>query len=187
MSTEGFVISDPQDWWGTDQDKSLHVVLFQPQIPGNTGNIGRLCAGADVWLHLVKPLGYELDNKHLRRAGLDYWPHVKLCVHEDFSEVEAIFPRERMWFFSKKATNNYSDVSYAPGSVFVFGRETTGLSDDIMRRFEDQLIRIPITDKVRSLNLSNACAVAVYEALRQLDWAPLGAPADAAQQGFDES
>jgi tRNA (cytidine/uridine-2'-O-)-methyltransferase len=174
MSTEGFVVREPQDWWGTAEDESLHVVLFEPQIPGNTGNIGRLCAGADVWLHLVEPLGYELDNKHLRRAGLDYWPHVKLCVHPNFEAIERTFPRERMWFFSKKATQNYADVSYSPGSVFVFGRETTGLSDDIMQRFDDRLIRIPITDKVRSLNLSNACAVAVYEALRQLEWAPLG-------------
>lgn len=173
MSTEGFVIREPQDWWGTAQDKSLHVVLFEPQIPGNTGNIGRLCAGADVWLHLVEPLGYELANKHLRRAGLDYWPHVKLCVHPNFEAIEQTFPREKMWFFSKKATKNYADVRYEPGSVFIFGRETTGLSDDIMQRFEDQLIRIPITGKVRSLNLSNACAVAVYEALRQQDWAPL--------------
>lgn len=173
MKREGFVIREPQQWWGTADDHSLHVVLYQPQIPGNTGNIGRLCAGADVWLHLVEPLGFELDNKHLRRAGLDYWPHVKLCVHPDFASVERIFPRERMWFFSKKATHGYADVEYPAGSVFVFGRETTGLSDDIMRRYEDQLIRIPITDKVRSLNLSNACAVAVYEALRQLDWAPL--------------
>jgi tRNA (cytidine/uridine-2'-O-)-methyltransferase len=148
-------------------------VLYQPQIPGNTGNIGRLCAGADVWLHLVEPLGFELDNKRLRRAGLDYWPHVKLCVHQEFSDIEQIFPRERLWFFSKKATRTYSDVSYPAGSVLVFGRETTGLGDEIMQRYEDQLIRIPITDKVRSLNLSNACAVAVYEALRQLEWAPL--------------
>lgn len=174
MATEGFVIRAPQDWWGTDADDSLHIVLYQPQIPGNTGNIARLCAGADIWLHLIEPLGYELDNKHLRRAGLDYWPHVKLCVHPDFEAVEEIFPHERMYFFSKKATHRYTEVDYQPGSVFVFGRETTGLSDEIMARYDDQLIRIPITDKVRSLNLSNACAVAVYEALRQLDFAPMG-------------
>ncbi len=173
MQREGFVIREPQAGWGTDADKSLHVVLYQPQIPGNTGNIGRLCAGADVWLHLVEPLAFDLDNKHLRRAGLDYWPHVKLCVHPNFEAIEQTFPRQRMWFFSKYATHNYAEVDYEPGTVFVFGRETTGLSDDIMHRYEDRMLRIPITDKVRSLNLSNACAVAVYEALRQLEWAPL--------------
>jgi tRNA (cytidine/uridine-2'-O-)-methyltransferase len=170
MSTEGFVIQEVKSWWGTDEDSSLHVVLYQPQIPGNTGNIGRLCAATDAWLHLVKPLGFELDNKHLRRAGLDYWPHVKLCVHQDFAAIEQIFPRERVWFLSKKATHSYGAVSFPAGSVLVFGRETTGLSDDIMGRFEDRLIRIPITDKVRSLNLSNACAIVVYEALKQQGW-----------------
>jgi tRNA (cytidine/uridine-2'-O-)-methyltransferase len=169
---EGFVIQQPQKEWGTAEDKDLHVVLFEPEIPGNTGNIGRLCAGTDAWLHLVKPLGFELDNKRLRRAGLDYWPNVKLCVHENFGEVERIFGRDRLWFFSKKATRYHMDVEYRAGAVLVFGRETRGLNSDIMQRYEDRLIRIPMTDKVRSLNLSNACAVAVYEALRQMDWRP---------------
>ena len=171
MSTRGFAIQEPRDWWGGPEDTGLHVVLYQPQIPGNTGNIGRLCAGAEVWLHLIEPLGYELDNKYLRRAGLDYWPHVKLCVHDDFAAIEGYFPRERMWFFTKRASRRYTEVDYEPGSVLVFGRETTGLSDDLLRRYEDRRLRIPISDKVRSLNLSNACAVAVYEAMRQLDWA----------------
>ncbi len=173
MKKEGFVISVPQDWWGTERDDGLHIVLFEPQIPGNTGNIGRLCAGANIWLHLVEPLAFELDNKHLRRAGLDYWPHVNLCVHPNFEAIESIFARERMWFLTKTASRVYADVDFEPGSVFVFGRETTGLDDDIMRRHEDRLLRIPNTDKVRSLNLSNACSVVVYEALRQLNWAPL--------------
>lgn len=172
---EGFVIQQPQAHWGSADDRDLHLVLFEPEIPGNTGNIGRLCAGTDVWLHLVRPLGFELDNKRLRRAGLDYWPNVKLCVHEDFGEVERIFGPQRLWFFSKKTTRSYTQASYQPGSVLVFGRETTGLSDAILQRYAERLLRIPMTDKVRSLNLSNACAVAVYEALRQLNWSP-GAP-----------
>lgn len=169
---EGFVIQRPRAHWGTPEDTDLHIVLYQPEIPGNTGNIGRLCAGTDVWLHLVRPLGFELDNKRLRRAGLDYWPNVKLCVHENFDEIEQTFGVERMWFFSKKTTRSYSDVTYEPGNVLVFGRETRGLSDALMRRYRQRLLRIPMTDKVRSLNLSNACAVAVYEALRQLNWSP---------------
>lgn len=172
MKREGFVIQEAQPQWGTAHDQDLHVILFEPEIPGNTGNIGRLCAGTDVWLHLVKPLGFELDNKRLRRAGLDYWPNVKLCVHENFDEIERIFGRERLWFFSKKASHHYTQVRYQPGMALVFGRETSGLSDEILQRYEERLVRIPMTNKVRSLNLSNACAVALYEALRQLDWAP---------------
>ena len=158
MPREGFIVQPPQPEWGTDQDTDLHIVLVQPEIPGNTGNIGRLCAGTSIWLHLVKPLGFELDNKKLRRAGLDYWPHVKLCVHEDFASIEEIFPRDRLYFFSTHATNRYSDVTYSPGSVLIFGRETAGLDQPIHDSYQDRFILIPKTDKVRSLNLSNAAA-----------------------------
>lgn len=171
--TEGFQIQPPQPQWGTAQDGALHVVLVQPEIPGNTGNIGRLCAGTNVWMHLVRPLGFELDNRYLKRAGLDYWPHVNLCVHESFEAVEAIFPRERMHFFSTHASKSYSDVAYTPGSVLLFGRETSGFDQHIHEAYEDRFVLIPRTEKVRSLNLSNACAIATYEAMRQLDWAPM--------------
>ena len=172
---EGFVVQEPQPWWGTAEDRGLHIVLWQPEIPGNTGNIGRLCAGANIWLHLVEPLGFALDNKYLRRAGLDYWPHVRLCVHPDLGSCLSRFPVERVHLFSKKATRVYTEIDYEPGSVFVFGRETTGFDDALMDTYRDQLLRIPITDRVRSLNLSNACAIVVYEALRQLAWTPLEA------------
>lgn len=168
-----FDISAPQPRWGTPQDQNLHLVLVHPRIPGNTGNIGRLCAGANVWLHLVEPLGFELDDRYLKRAGLDYWPHVKLCVHPDFGRVEEIFPADRMRLFTKTARRCYTEGSYRPGSVLVFGKETTGLSDAVKDRYSDQLLRIPISDSVRSLNLSNACAVGLYEAMRQLDWQPI--------------
>lgn len=175
MSAKGFVIRPPQPEWGTDEDKALHIVLVAPEIPGNTGNIGRLCAGAGIWLHLVKPLGFELDNKKLRRAGLDYWPHVNLCVHESFDDIKNTFPRERLHFFSARATHKYSDVEYQPGHVLLFGRETKGLSEEIKTEFADRMRLIPKTDKVRSLNLSNAAAIAIYEAMRQLDFSPMGA------------
>ncbi len=168
-----FNISPPQSHWGGQQDDSLHLVLVEPEIPGNTGNVGRLCAGANVWLHLVEPLGFELDNRYLKRAGLDYWPHVRLCVHRDFSKLEEIFPAHRMCFFSKKTQRCYTTANWQPGSVLVFGKETKGLSDEIRQRYVDQMYRIPITDKVRSLNLSNACAIALYEAMRHLDFAPV--------------
>ena len=173
MTTEGFVIRPPQPEWGTQEDRDLHIVLWRPEIPGNTGNIGRLCAGAAVWLHLIRPLGFELDNKYLRRAGLDYWPNVKLCVHDSLEAVVEIFPREKLFFFSKKATRCYADVEYPEGAVLVFGRETRGLSSEILEEYDDRALYIPNTPNVRSLNLSNACAVAVYEALRQQQWEPI--------------
>ncbi len=162
-----FVVREPLPEFGGPEDRDLHVVLVEPEIPGNTGNIGRLCAGANIWLHLVKPLGFDLDDRYLKRAGLDYWPHVRLCIHESFEEVAAIFPRERMFFFTTKTDRVYSEVTWPAGAALVFGRETVGLSEDLRRRYEDRLVTIPISSKVRSLNLSNACAVAVYEAMRQ--------------------
>lgn len=170
---EGFVVLDPDERWGTAQDEALHICLVAPEIPGNTGNIGRLCAGANMWLHLVEPLAFELDNKYLKRAGLDYWPHVRLCVHPSFEAFARRFPRERMHFLSKKASRAYTDVVFEAGAVLVFGCETKGLSDDIMEAYEDRLLRIPTTDKVRSLNLSNAAAIVTYEALRQMAFTPL--------------
>lgn len=170
---EGFVIQEPQSYWGSEDDRDLHLVLVAPEIPGNTGNLGRLCAGTNIWLHLVEPLGFELSNKYLRRAGLDYWPHVKLAKHASFEAIEKIFPKDRFYFFTKKAKHYYTAVEYKPGSVLVFGRETKGLSDTILKKYEDRLVLIPTTGHVRSLNLSNACAIASYEALRQLDWSPL--------------
>lgn len=170
----GFQVQEAQPHWGTEQDLDLHLVLVHPEIPGNTGNVGRLCAGTKVWLHLVEPLGFELSNRYLKRAGLDYWPHVQLCVHPDFEAVEEIFPAEKMAFFTKKAEKNYAEVKWKPGSVLVFGCETRGLPAEIRERHEERLVRIPTTDKVRSLNLSNACAIGLYEAMRQLEWAPMG-------------
>lgn len=169
----GFVVRAADRVWGTDDDDDLHVVLVHPEIPGNTGSIGRLCAGTNVWLHLVEPLGYELDNRYLKRAGLDYWPHVKLCVHPNFEAIAATFPRERLHLFTKKASRVFTDVTYRPGSVLVFGCETQGLSDEIRLAFDDRTFAIPTTENIRSINLANAASIAVYEALRQLDYEPL--------------
>lgn len=174
MPQEGFVIRQPRDHWGSNADDALHLVLVEPEIPGNTGNIARLCAGADMWLHLVRPLGFELDDRHLERAGLDYWPHVNLCVHEDFGRIEAIFPEDRMCLFTKRARRVYTDIEAAPGTVYVFGKESTGLDDDLLDDHRERCYRIPINDKVRSLNLANACAIVTYDGLRQLEWSPLG-------------
>ena len=174
--TEGFCVLDPLPSFGSPQDPFLHLALFAPEIPGNTGNIGRLCAGTDVWLHLIRPLGFELDNKRLKRAGLDYWPHVKLCVHDSFEAFASIFePGERMHFFTKRATRPYVDVRFQAGDVLVFGCETKGLPAEVLSAHPQRAVLIPKTDKVRSLNLSNAAAIALYEAMRQLDFAPMRA------------
>lgn len=172
---EGFQIREPDAVWGTDADTGLHIVLVTPEIPGNTGNIGRLCAGTRIWLHLIEPLAFELDNKYLKRAGLDYWPHVKLSVHASFEEFATYFPRHKLHFLSKKAENLYHEVRYAPGDVLIFGCETKGLSDELLEAYSDRLLRIPTTDKVRSLNLSNAAAIVTYEAMRQLEFSPINA------------
>jgi tRNA (cytidine/uridine-2'-O-)-methyltransferase len=170
----GFAVQPPQPSWGTADDLDLHVVLHEPEIPGNTGSIGRLCAGTNIWLHLVEPLGFKLEDRYLKRAGLDYWPNVKLCVHKDLAAVEAIFPRERMNLFTTRTTRRYTDVTYTPGSVLVFGKETAGLPAEVVERYEDRLVTLPmVPGSIRSLNLANACSVAAYEALRQLAFAPL--------------
>lgn len=171
---QGFAISEPQAVWGTSEDQDLHIVLHEPEIPGNTGSIGRLCAGANLWLHLVEPLGFKLEDKYLKRAGLDYWPNVRLCVHKSFDAIEQTFPRERLFLFTTRTTRRYSDATYTPGAVLVFGKETAGLPAALVERMEDRLVTIPMRPgSIRSLNLANACSIAAYEALRQLSYAPI--------------
>lgn len=145
----------------------MHVVLVEPLIPQNTGNISRLCAGVDADLHLVGELGFSLEDKYLKRAGLDYWPHVKLHRHDTLDEALADAPADQVAFFSSHATRPYSEFSPGPDAWFVFGKETTGLGDQVRAREQGRLFRIPITDKVRSLNLSNSVAIVLYDALRQ--------------------
>lgn len=151
-------------------DPPLHVVLVSPEIPPNTGNIARLCAATGTRLHLVEPLGFPIDDAKLRRAGLDYWDSVVLAVHPSFDAfMERIRP-SRFFLFSTAGTTPHTAVRFEPGDVLIFGSETRGLPDSLLRDHADRVVGIPIrTDHVRSLNLSSAVAVAVYEALRQLD------------------
>lgn len=146
----------------------FHIVLIEPEIPPNTGNIGRLCAATGSFLHLVGKLGFSLDDRHLRRAGLDYWPDVKLQRWENFENLQTAHPDGRYWFMTKKARRSYVDCSFAPGDFLVFGKETLGLPDEMLEKVTDQTLRIPIfSDAVRSLNLANSAAIILYEALRQ--------------------
>ncbi|MFO7901263.1 MAG: tRNA (cytidine(34)-2'-O)-methyltransferase [Planctomycetota bacterium] len=145
----------------------LHIVLHRPEIPQNTGNIGRTCVALNAKLWLVRPLGFSLDARHLRRAGLDYWKHLNWEVVNEWAKVPPRIPDGRFWFFTKKATTVYSDVAYQPGDVLVFGGEAEGLPRSLLDQYPDRRLRIPIGPRVRSLNLANAVAVAAYEAVRQ--------------------
>lgn len=148
-------------------DPCLHVVLHQPEIPYNTGSVGRTCVAAGAKLWLVRPLGFRVDDYYLRRAGLDYWEHLAWQVVDSWEELRAALTDCRYWLFTKKAEQSYTDVSYARGDVLVFGSESSGLPDNLLAAHSGALLRIPTRPQVRSLNLSNAVAVATYEALRQ--------------------
>lgn len=146
----------------------LNVVLFEPEIPQNTGNIARTCAATGAVLHLVGPLGFSIDDKHMRRAGLDYWDAVRIVRYSSIDEFFALNPSKRMFFFTTKGRLCHSDADYrAPEVWLVFGKETEGIPEEILKAHPDAAVRIPMVGDTRSLNLSNSVAVAVYEALRQ--------------------
>ena len=151
----------------------MHIVLIEPEIPGNTGNIARLCAATGIELHLVKPLGFSIDDKHLKRAGLDYWHLVKVHVHENFAEVKAMYPEHKFHYCSTKAPKAHSEAQFGRDDMLVFGKETAGIPEDILKANWEHCIRIPMIEGARSLNLSNAAAIVAYEAMRQLDYANL--------------
>ena len=147
----------------------LHVILYQPEIPPNTGNAIRLCANTGARLHLIRPLGFTLDDKRLRRAGLDYHEYAAVAVHDDLDHCLDELATPRLFAFSKFATRRHTDVHYRAGDALLFGRETSGLPDAIHDAIApDHRLRLPMQPDSRSLNLSNAVAVAVYEAWRQL-------------------
>ncbi|MDH5762978.1 MAG: tRNA (cytidine(34)-2'-O)-methyltransferase [Nitrospinota bacterium] len=148
----------------------LNVVLIEPEIPNNTGSIGRLCLATQSTLHLVDPLGFEINDTQLKRAGLDYWQHLDVVRHPGRNEFFASIPEGApLAFFSKKAKTLYSEHRFQPGSYLIFGKETKGLSEELMQKYAGQTFRIPLYDtRVRSLNLSNAVSIVVYEAIRQL-------------------
>lgn len=147
----------------------IHVVLYRPEIHPNVGNIARLCAANDLPLHLVGALGFRIDEKSVRRAGLDYWPHVDLRREHDLEELRRQLPESRFYYFSARAERPFTDVAYRPGDCLVFGPESTGLPEELLRADPDAALRIPMrSGKVRSLNLATAVGIAVYECLRQL-------------------
>ncbi len=147
---------------------SINIVLYQPEIAGNTGNIARLSAATECRLHLVRPLGFSLSDRYLKRAGLDYWPHVKLTLHDCMEDVYSELPDSRFFYFSTKVSRPYTQVNYQDGDALVFGPETRGLPEEILKANPDFSLTIPMFGEVRSLNLSTCAGIAVYEVLRQV-------------------
>lgn len=149
---------------------TIHVALFEPLIPANTGNIARTCAGTGTKLHLIEPLGFSTDDKMLKRAGLDYWEHVDITYHGSIDEMFGMYADAEFYFITKFGKQTYSDFNFTDSTkdiFFVFGKETTGLPDEVTAAHLDTCLRIPMNDHIRSLNLSNTAAILVYEALRQ--------------------
>ena len=151
--------------------QSFHVVLFRPVIPQNTGSIARLCACTGAVLHLIHPLGFSTDDAAVRRAGLDYWPHVDVRHHDDWDAFIANENPAQLFFFSKFSRTSYTSRPLPEGSYFVFGSETSGLPDSLREKYPDGFLQVPMrTNLVRSLNLAQCAAVVLYEALRQCDF-----------------
>mgnify|MGYP001767885520 FL=1 len=151
----------------------LNIVLVEPEIPQNTGNIARTCAITNSKLHLVKPLGFDLDEKQARRAGLDYWPYASVETHENLNAFFEKYRGCRFFYASTKAKKYYTEVEYKDGDYILFGKETAGLPEELIFGNPDTAIKIPMDTERRSLNLSNAVAIIAYEALRQLDFLDL--------------
>ena len=153
----------------------VHIVLVNPEIPQNTGNIARTCAATGSKLHLIRPLGFELTDRYLKRAGLDYWDMMEYSVYDRFADMLALYPAARLHFLTTKATHSYTDVAYQADDFLVFGCETRGLPESLLTKAYDRCVRIPMVEGARSLNLSNAVAIVLFEALRQQDFAGMQA------------
>ncbi|MDO9577388.1 MAG: tRNA (cytidine(34)-2'-O)-methyltransferase [Candidatus Cloacimonadales bacterium] len=146
----------------------FRVVLFQPEIPANTGNIGRLCVGMNAELHIIKPMRFMITDKYLKRAGLDYWDKLQLFFHDNLDGLIAKYPENSIYYCTTKSNQLYTNVKYRKGDFFVFGPESRGIPEDILHKYWENAITIPMTAQIRSLNLSNSVSVILYEAWRQV-------------------
>ena len=148
----------------------INIVLHEPEIPQNTGNIGRTCAAAGMRLHLIKPLGFSLDEKQLKRAGLDYWSELDVTVYENYEDFLSKNPAAKIYYATTKGRKVYTQAAYEPDCYIMFGKESAGIPEEILKDHEETCVRIPMVGEMRSLNLSNAVAIVAYEALRQQDF-----------------
>ena len=147
--------------------KDINIVLYNPEIPQNTGNISRTCAVTGAALHIIRPTGFEISDRTLKRAGLDYWDKLDVTYYDSFEEFVSLHADSPMYFFSSHAEHSYADVDYPDGVFLIFGRESVGLPSELVAENKDRALRIPMLPTLRCLNLSNSVAVAVYEVLRQ--------------------
>ena len=168
-------------------DKLINIVLLEPQIPQNTGNIARTCAATGASLHLIRPMGFEVDDKKLKRAGLDYWHELDITYYDGWDDFVSKNPDAELYFFSTKARNVYAGVTYPRKVYLVFGREDAGLPEELLLDNKDRCVRMPMRDKLRSLNLSNTVAIAVYEVLRQRDFEGLRQDGELARLSWEDS
>ena len=145
----------------------MNIVLYEPEIPANTGNIGRTCVATNTRLHLIEPLGFRLDEKSLKRAGMDYWKDLDVTTYIDFDDFMQKNPNAKIYMATTKAPNVYTDVVYEPDCYIMFGKESAGIPEEILVHHKEESIRIPMAEEIRSLNLSNSVAIVLYEALRQ--------------------
>ena len=148
----------------------MNIVLHEPEIPANTGNIGRTCVATGTSLHLIKPLGFDISDKAVRRAGMDYWKDLEIYVYEDFGDFVSKNPDARIYMATTKAKKAYTEVVYTENDFIMFGKESAGIPEEILVKYEDTSVRIPMIGEIRSLNLSNSVAIMLYEALRQQDF-----------------
>lgn len=148
----------------------MNIVLHQPEIPQNTGNIGRTCVATGTALHLIEPLGFRIDEKQLKRAGMDYWEKLDLHRYMNYEEFKKLHPDAKVWMATTKAKKSYTEVEFGPDDFVMFGKESAGIPEEILVDNEDTCIRIPMLPEIRSLNLSNSVAIVLYEALRQNDF-----------------
>jgi len=145
----------------------INIVLLEPEIPANTGNIGRSCVAAGARLHLIEPMGFKITQKEVKRAGLDYWEHLDVTVYDSFADFMSKNPEAKIYMATTKALNTYADVKYEPDCFIMFGKESAGIPEEILLKNKETSIRIPMNHEIRSLNLSNSVAIVLYEALRQ--------------------
>lgn len=145
----------------------MHIILHQPEIPANTGNIGRTCVATGTSLHLIEPLGFRLNEKEIKRAGMDYWEKLAVTRYINFSEFKEKHPGAKIWMATTKAHKVYTEAEFGPEDFIMFGKESAGIPEEILVDYEETCIRIPMLSEIRSLNLSNSAAIVLYEALRQ--------------------
>ena len=165
----------------------FHIVLVEPEIPQNAGNIARTCAATGTHLHMIRPLGFEVSSKYLKRAGLDYWDLVDISYYDSFDELTQKYPNARFFFFTTKARQNHCGAKYQDGDFLVFGKETKGLDENLLLQHAGECVRIPMREQARSLNLSNSVAIALYEALRQTDFPGLSSQGELHEHKWNEN